>query len=71
MRNRVYVAGCVQDLGGYTGMLACLDKETGKKIWEVTEVEGDPMKPFFSSPAITADGTRLVIGQGLHQDKRW
>jgi outer membrane protein assembly factor BamB len=67
--KRIYVAGCVSDLGGYTGVLACLDAETGRPVWELTELKGEPMKPFFSSPAVTADGKRLVIGQGLHADK--
>lgn len=69
MGNRVYVAGCQSDLGGYTGLLACIDLQTGKPIWQVSELAGDVLKPFFSSPAITADGKSLLIGQGLHQDR--
>jgi outer membrane protein assembly factor BamB len=67
--DRIYVAGCQADLGGYTGLLACLHAETGKPIWEITELNGEILLPFFSSPALSADGKSLLIGQGLHQDK--
>ncbi|MBP7934371.1 MAG: PQQ-binding-like beta-propeller repeat protein [Phycisphaerae bacterium] len=67
--NRVFTAGCQSDLGGYTGLLACLDAETGKPIWEVTRKGDDVLRPFFSSPALTQDGRYLVIGQGLHADR--
>ncbi|MDB5326268.1 MAG: Pyrrolo-quinoline quinone [Phycisphaerales bacterium] len=67
--NRIFVAGCVTDLGGYTGILACLDAATGKPIWEATDNNGDPFKAFFSSPAVSADGKFVIIGQGFHQDK--
>jgi len=67
--NRVYAAGSQSDLGGYTGLLSCLDAETGKPIWQITEVQGELLLPFFSSPAITEDGRYLVIGQGLHMDR--
>ena len=67
--NRIFVAGCQTDLGGYTGLLACLDRETGKPLWQVAEIKGEPLRPFFSSPAVTEDGKYLVIGQGLHEDR--
>jgi outer membrane protein assembly factor BamB len=67
--NRIFAAGCPTDLGGYTGLLACLDSQTGKPLWQVAEIKGEPLRPFFSSPAVTADGRYLVIGQGLHQDR--
>jgi outer membrane protein assembly factor BamB len=66
--KRVYTAGCLADLGGYTGILACIDAETGKKVWEVMEYKEDVLKAFFSSPAVTADGKYVVVGQGLHTD---
>jgi len=67
--NRIFAAGCQTDLGGYTGLLACLDCETGKPLWQITENKGQPLRPFFSSPAVTGDGKYLVIGQGLHEDR--
>ncbi len=67
--KRVFAAGCQGDLGSYTGLLACLDAETGKPLWQVTELGDDPLRPFFSSPALTADGKHLLIGQGLHEDR--
>ncbi|MCL2640712.1 MAG: PQQ-binding-like beta-propeller repeat protein, partial [Phycisphaerales bacterium] len=46
---------------------------SGRTIWttnSIGEVEdgGEYLKPFASSPTISADGSRLVIGQGLHED---
>jgi outer membrane protein assembly factor BamB len=67
--NRIFAAGCQADLGSYTGLLACLDAETGKPIWQVTQLGDEVLAPFFSSPALTQDGKHLVIGQGLHQDR--
>lgn len=67
--KRLYVAGCINDLAGYIGILACLDVTNGTAIWEKVELNGDVMKPFFSSPSLTEDGKSLLIGQGLHADK--
>jgi outer membrane protein assembly factor BamB len=72
--KRIYAGGCVAELGSYSGVLVCLDGETGKPLWTVDEVKGldgrtGPLKPVFSSPAVTADGKYVVVGQGLHQDK--
>jgi outer membrane protein assembly factor BamB len=67
--KRVFAAGCQADLGAYTGLLACLDFDTGKPLWQTTESGHEPLRPFFSSPAVTPDGKYLVIGQGLHQDR--
>ena len=67
--KRVFAAGCQTDLGNYTGLLACIDSETGKPLWQVTQVAGEDLRPFFSSPALTRDGKYLVIGQGLHSDR--
>ena len=67
--KRIYVSANQTDLGGYTGLLASLDLDTGKPLWQVTEIGKDALPPFFSSPAVTADGKFVVIGQGLHQDR--
>lgn len=67
--SRIYAAACQADLGGYTGLLACLDASSGKPIWQITQIGEEFLPPFFSSPAITADGKSLLIGQGLHQDR--
>jgi outer membrane protein assembly factor BamB len=66
--GRVYAAGCQSDLGAYTGLITAIDFESGKPLWQVTQLEDDVLQPFFSSPALTADGKYLVIGQGLHTD---
>jgi outer membrane protein assembly factor BamB len=67
--KRIFTAGCQSDLGGYTGLLACIDLETGKPLWQITQVGDEVLRPFFSSPALTQDGKYLVIGQGLHADQ--
>ncbi|HWE04073.1 MAG TPA: PQQ-binding-like beta-propeller repeat protein [Tepidisphaeraceae bacterium] len=64
----VYAAGCQTDVGGFTGLLACLDAETGAPIWQIAQANDEPLRPFFSSPALSRDGKNLVIGQGLHDD---
>jgi outer membrane protein assembly factor BamB len=66
--KRVWVAGCTADLK-YIGLLACLDADTGKPIWQKADVNGDVLKPFYSSPALTADGKYLITGGGLHEDR--
>jgi outer membrane protein assembly factor BamB len=71
--NRVYIAGCVAGLGEYNGLLTCVDADTGKPLWAIDEAKRAdgktrPLKAFFSSPALSADGKRLIIGQGLHAD---
>ena len=73
----IYVAGNQSDLGAYDGMLAALDAQTGKAVWQVTDLPAewqkklhqDVLPAFFSSPALTPDGKYLVIGQGFHEDK--
>lgn len=67
--NRVFAAGTTSSLGDFSGLLACLDADTGKPIWETSEVNGEPLKACFSSPAVTADGKSVIIGQGFHQDR--
>ncbi|MCX5685300.1 MAG: PQQ-binding-like beta-propeller repeat protein, partial [Planctomycetota bacterium] len=72
--DAVYGASCVLDLSSNYGAVFCLDAATGAKRW-LTEKAKDPktgkeieLKGFFSSPALSADGKSLVIGQGLHVD---
>jgi outer membrane protein assembly factor BamB len=67
--KRIYTAANQSDLGGYTGLLASLDYDTGKPIWQIAELNKQALPPFFSSPAVTPDGKYIVIGQGLHQDR--
>ncbi len=70
--NSVYGASCVLDAGGSYGSIFCLDADTGKPRWTTTHKDAagtQEFKGFFSSPALSADGRSLVIGQGLHEDK--
>ncbi len=66
--ERIYGASCLLDPPDTYGAIFCLDINGGKQIWSVDQVDGSDFKGFFSSPAISADGRWLVIGQGLHPD---
>jgi len=72
--SAVYGASCTLDPPSNYGAIFRIDAKTGEEIWYADifdhpktgrEVE---LKAFFSSPAVTADGKYLVIGQGLHLD---
>ena len=67
----VYCATAYLDPPGTYGSVFCLDAATGRKVWETFLKSSAPevdFKGFFSSPALTADGKDLIIGQGLHVD---
>ncbi len=73
--DKIYGASCVLDPPNNYGAVFCLTATEGKELW-YADVLKDPISgrevefnAFFSSPAITADGKHLVIGQGLHEDK--
>jgi outer membrane protein assembly factor BamB len=67
--GRVYAACCTLDPPGSFGAVVCLDAITGSRVWkaELKDSSHD-FKGFFSSPALSADGKSLIIGQGLHPD---
>lgn len=69
--DRIFCASTYLDPPGSYGAVFCLDRNTGRPIWTTelksTQPELDFMG-FFSSPALSADGKSLVIGQGLHAD---
>jgi len=67
----VYCATAYLDPPGTYGSVFCLDAATGRKVWETFLKSASPevdFMGFFSSPALTADGKHLLIGQGLHTD---
>ncbi|MCX6996963.1 MAG: PQQ-binding-like beta-propeller repeat protein [Kiritimatiellaeota bacterium] len=67
----VYCATAILDPPGTYGSVFCLEAATGRKVWETPLKSSSPkvdFKGFFSSPALTADGKDLIIGQGLHVD---
>ncbi len=69
--GRIFGASCLLDPPGSYGTVFCLDAATGAEQWLSTVL--DPAKKldfvgFFSSPALTADGKSLIVGQGLHTD---
>ena len=67
--GRVYSAWCTLDPVGSYGAVVCLNAATGRCIWKVDMKDAArEFGGFFSSPALTADGKSLVIGQGLHPD---
>ena len=70
--KRIFVAGCVIPTSPGTSpacWLASTPKRAspfGRSPKSATEIPC--LKPFYSSPALTADGKYLVIGGGLHED---
>jgi outer membrane protein assembly factor BamB len=68
----VYGAFCVLDPPSNYGSLFCLDARTMQKRWQLDAVKDGAkdieLKGFFSSPAVTADGKYVLVGQGLHPD---
>ena len=66
--ERVFVGSCQLDVTGKYGSVLCLDARTGRPIWQTTDAGNKPLKPIFSSPAVTPDGQHVVIGPGLHDD---
>jgi outer membrane protein assembly factor BamB len=66
--GRVYGASCLLDPPDNYGAVFCLDAQTGRQIWSLDAIGDNDLTGFFSSPALTADGRYLIIGQGLHPD---
>lgn len=66
--TRVFAGSCLIDPPDSFGVLFCLDAASGRQLWSVDKINGKEMKGFFSSPAVTADGRFVLIGQGLHPD---
>jgi outer membrane protein assembly factor BamB len=67
--GRVFASWCLLDPPKTFGAVVCLDAATGRKLWQVEErPDKQPFKGIFSSPAVSADGRFVVIGQGLHPD---
>ncbi len=60
---------CSKDPTGFSGVVFCRDVNTGQDVWKTEKLGDEYLKPFFSSPALTADGKYLVIGQGLHDSR--
>jgi outer membrane protein assembly factor BamB len=67
----VYSASCLLYPPKSFGTVSCVELATGKERWCTNLMSANPKQDFigfFSSPALTADGSRLLIGQGLHLD---
>ena len=69
--NAVYGASTVLDPPGSYGAVFRLNAASGEAVWCTTLKDPQTKKDFkgfFSSPALSADGKSLLIGQGLHLD---
>jgi outer membrane protein assembly factor BamB len=64
--DRVYTAVAQYNRHSTQGVVYCLDRHTGKRLWVFDDDGG--MKQVFSSPAVVEG--RLYIGEGFHQDSR-
>ncbi len=72
--TRVFAATCEFGLTGTAGTVFAVNAADGRRLWANATLR-DPasnaefeLKGFFSSPAVSADGRNVVIGQGLHND---
>ena len=69
--NAVYGAATILDPPASFGAVCRVNADTGETVWYNTlknpQTKKD-FKGFFSSPALSADGKSLLIGQGLHLD---
>ncbi len=61
----VYGASCTLDPPENLGSIFAVELATGRLLWTFDKIDGEDIKGFFSSPALSPCGT-LVIGQGLH-----
>jgi len=69
--NAVYGTSTVLDPPGSYGAVFRLNAGSGEAVWCTTLKDPRTQKDFkgfFSSPALSADGKSLLIGQGLHLD---
>ena len=66
--TRVFAGSCLIDPPDSFGVLFCVDAASGRQLWSTDKIQGKEMKGFFSSPAVTADGRFVLVGQGLHPD---
>lgn len=67
----IYGTSCYLSRPSSFGTIFCLDATSGALQWliDAQDAAGTaPFKGFFSSPAISADGRFLIVGQGLHLD---
>ncbi len=66
--GKVYGASCLFDPPGSSGAIFRVDLASGRQDWLAPLESNGKSFGYFSSPALSADGTRLLIGQGLHLD---
>jgi outer membrane protein assembly factor BamB len=65
--DRIYAAVAYPPSAfGTPGNLFCIERSTGKVMWDFNGVNGQRMKEVFSSPCL-ADG-RIYVGEGFHSD---
>jgi len=70
-KNILYGAWTILDPPNSYGGVFAIDINTGKELWLnylLDPATNKEFKGIFSSPAVSADGKSLVIGQGLHPD---
>jgi outer membrane protein assembly factor BamB len=64
----LYLPTTLFDTGKKFGSLFAIDAATGQTLWTATTDNTTDLKPFFSSPALSPNGSLLAVGQGLHDD---
>lgn len=66
--GKVYGTASIQELASFFGTIYCLDARTGRELWKQEKADGEDLKAFFSSPALSEDRKSIIVGQGLHAD---
>ncbi len=61
--SRIYFGGTVNQFGFDAGVLICVERSSGKRLWKFTDKN---LKTVFATPVVH-DG-KLYFGEGLHTD---
>ncbi len=72
--DRVFGTSCTINASTSSGSIFCLNARTGERRWLTYQTKTAAGKDrmlngIFSSPAVTADGRMVIVGEGLHLDR--
>jgi outer membrane protein assembly factor BamB len=64
--NRVYISSQLGKGFKQYGRIYCLAADTGAKVWEFQDSDGQGMKGAYCTPTIA--GGKVFVGEGFHED---
>ncbi|HEY4328520.1 MAG TPA: PQQ-binding-like beta-propeller repeat protein [Phycisphaerae bacterium] len=74
-KTALYVPAMINTVEKQAGTFWSLDAATGRPLWKATHTMpasgagiSEELRPIFSRPLVVANGTRVVTGQGLHDN---